>query len=58
MIIRTGATSDEFYAQIGSLTNLGVLDLKAVGEVNNGEEMPYSGACLPGLLALEDFTTE
>lgn len=49
----------KFYAQIGSLTRLEVLNLKAIGEDYlelTGSLSPFE-TCLPGLLALEDPTT-
>jgi hypothetical protein len=55
-----------FYAQIGRLTNLEVLDLKAINKQYNTSSLqmnrslphsPSSEVCLPGLLALEDPTS-
>lgn len=49
-----------FYAQIGSLTRLEALNLKAIGEDYLGSIGSFSpfDTCLPGLLALEDPTTD
>ncbi|KAF9538389.1 hypothetical protein EC957_006861 [Mortierella hygrophila] len=50
-----------FYAQIGALTRLEVLKLKAIGQPDLANPKsflsPYE-MCLPGLLALEDPTSE
>lgn len=50
-----------FYAQIGALTRLEVLNLKAIGQPDLANPKsflsPYE-TCLPGLLALEDPTSE
>ncbi|KAG0306886.1 hypothetical protein BGZ97_000585 [Linnemannia gamsii] len=49
-----------FYTQIGALTRLEVLNLKAIGQPNPAEPdcfLSQYETCLPGLLALEDPTT-
>ncbi|KAF9120844.1 hypothetical protein BGX30_002925 [Mortierella sp. GBA39] len=52
----------KFYSQIGSLTRLEILDLQAVGKIDNSVTynthreyfLSPTETCLPGLLALED----
>lgn len=44
------------YSQIGALTKLEILDLKAAGELNNVSDIPHTDTCLPALLALDDPT--
>ncbi|KAF9149306.1 hypothetical protein BG015_008903 [Linnemannia schmuckeri] len=56
----------KFHSQIGSLTRLEILDLRAVGKISTPSEsnterehfLPLSETCLPGLLALEDADQE
>ncbi|KAG0272360.1 hypothetical protein BGZ95_011902 [Linnemannia exigua] len=57
-------TLGKLYSQIGALTRLEILDLRAVGQVDipiDHNERVYfhqpSETCLPGLLALEDPST-